>query len=66
MEIQEVILRKLTADTGKILVSKEKQKDEDGNETEQPLVKSKEIYLGKADSEDNYIEVDDNNIESEE
>lgn len=59
MELQEtnVKLRKLTAEEGKIIVSKEMQKDEDGNDV--PVVKSKEIYLGKEDSEDNYIEVEE-------
>lgn len=59
MEIQEVKLRKLVASEGKILVSKEVKIDEKGNETEISLVKSKEIYLGKNDSEDNYIEIDE-------
>lgn len=59
MEIQEVKLRKLIASEGKVIISKEKQTDEEGNETEMPLVKSKEIYLGKNDSEENYIEIDE-------
>ena len=59
MELQEtnVKLRKLTADEGKIIVSKETQKDENGIEV--PIVRAKEIYLGKEDSEENYIEVDE-------
>ena len=59
MELQEtdVKLRKLTADEGKIIISKETQKDENGIEV--PIVQAKEIYLGKEDSEDNYIEVEE-------
>lgn len=59
MELQEtnVKLRKLTADEGKIIISKETQKDENGIEV--PIVKSKEIYLGKEDSQENYIEVEE-------
>jgi len=59
MELQEtnVKLRKLTADEGKIIVSKEIVKDEDGKDI--PVVQAKEIYLGKEDSEDNYIEVEE-------
>ena len=59
MELQEtnVKLRKLTADEGKIIVSKETQKDEDGNDI--PVVQAKEIYLGKEDSQDNYMEVEE-------
>lgn len=59
MELQEtnVKLRKLTADEGKIIISKEKQTNEEGQEV--PLVKAKEIYLGKEDSEENYIEVEE-------
>ena len=36
---------------------KETQTDENGNEV--PLVRTKEVYLGKNDSEENYIEVDE-------
>lgn len=59
MELQEtnVKLRKLTANEGKIIISKETQKDENGIEV--PIVKSKEIYLGKEDSQENYIEVEE-------
>lgn len=59
MELKEtdVKLRKLTADEGKIIISKETQKDENG--IEMPIVKAKEIYLGKEDSEDNYVEIDE-------
>lgn len=59
MELQEtnVKLRKLTADENKIIISKETQKDENGIDV--PVVKAKEIYLGKEDSEENYIEVEE-------
>ena len=51
MELQEknIKIRKLISDEGKMIVSKEMQKDEKG----------KEIYLGKEDSEENYIEVNE-------
>ncbi len=60
MELKEeqVTLRKLTASAGKIIISKETKIDEETGE-EVPVVKSKEIYLGKFDSEDNYIEIDE-------
>lgn len=60
MELQEtnVLLRKLTADEGKVIISKETQKDENGINI--PIVQAKEIYLGKEDSEDNYLEVEEN------
>lgn len=59
MELQEtnVKLRKLTADENKIIISKETQKDENGVDV--PIVKAKEIYLGKEDSKENYIEVEE-------
>lgn len=59
MELQEtnVKLRKLTADENKIIISKETQKDENGIDV--PIVRAKEIYLGKEDSENNYIEVNE-------
>ena len=59
MELHEtnVKLRKLTADENKIIISKETQKDENGVDV--PIVKAKEIYLGKEDSEENYIEVEE-------
>lgn len=53
IEQKEVILRKLIASEGKILVSK--NKDDEGNY----LVKCKEMYLGDADDENNYEEIDD-------
>lgn len=59
MEVQEknVLLRKLTAGEGKIIVSKETEKDEMGNDV--PIVKAKEIYLGKEDSQENYEEIEE-------
>lgn len=47
MQLQEknVKLRKLTADEGKIIVSKETEKDENGIDV--PVVKAKEVYLRK-------------------
>lgn len=59
MELQEknVKLRKLTAEEGKVIISKETKIKEDGQEV--PVVKSKEIYLGENDSEDNYLEIDE-------
>jgi len=58
LESEPVILRKLIASEGKIIVSKETKIDEETGE-EVPVVKSKKVYLGKYDSEDNYIEVDE-------
>lgn len=59
MELQEtnVKLRKLTADENKIIISKQTQKDENGIDV--PVVRAKKIYLGKEDSEENYIEVEE-------
>lgn len=55
MQIQEkqVILRKLVASEGKILVSK--TLDEEGN----PTVRSKEIYLADGASADDFEEIDE-------
>ena len=58
LESEQVTLRKLTASEGKIIISKETTTDEETGE-EKPVVKSKEAYLGKYDSEENYIEVDE-------
>ena len=59
MELQEknVKIRKLTADEGQVIVSKETEKDENGNDV--PVVKGKEIYLAKEDSEENYVEIEE-------
>lgn len=55
MEVQEkqVILRKLVASKGKVIVSK--TVDEEGK----PTVQAKELYLGVGDSADNYEEIDE-------
>lgn len=55
MQIQEkqVILRKLVASEGKILISK--TLDKEGN----PTVKSKEIYLADGASENDFEEIDE-------
>lgn len=58
LESEPVILRKLIASEGKIIISKETKIDEETGK-EVPVVKSKEIYLGKYDSEENYIEIDE-------
>lgn len=65
MQIQEkqVILRKLVASEGKILVSK--TLDEEGN----PTVRSKEIYLADGATENDFEEIDETTeevVESEE
>lgn len=52
-EEKEVLLRKLVASEGKVIVSK--LKDEEGN----AIVKGKEVYLAMGDSEDNYEEIYD-------
>ena len=56
MQIQEknVVLRKLVASSGKMIVSK--TLDE---ETQKPTVIAKEIYLADGASEDDYEEVDE-------
>ena len=53
MNIEIIELRKLTASEGKILISK--SSDAEGN----PVVKSKLIYLGINDCEDNYEEIEE-------
>lgn len=55
MQIQEkeVILRKLIASEGKIIISK--TKDEEGN----PVVKAKEIYLAKGQDANDFEEIDE-------
>ena len=53
---QEVTLRKLVAEQGKIIVSKE----QDGG---RPITISHEIYLGDADSPENYEEIDESEAE---
>lgn len=53
IEEKQVILKKMIASEGKILISK--SLDEEGN----PVVKSKEIYLGNGVSEDDFEEIED-------
>ena len=50
-------IRKLIADENKVIILKEKQFDEDGNEIKQ--VGSKIIYLAVNSDPNNYIEVDE-------
>ncbi len=56
IQSQEVTLRKLVADEGKIIVSKEK---EDGR----PITISREIFLGDVDVPENYEEIDESEAE---
>jgi len=60
MELKEtnIKLRKLIADKGKIIVSKETEKDEEGKKAI-PIIQAKEIYLGKEDSLNNYLEIEE-------
>lgn len=61
LEEKQVILRKLVASENKIIISKEK--DEEGN----PITMSKEVYLAKNASENDFEEVDEHkyNINNE-
>lgn len=56
IEEKQVILRKLIASDGKILISK--TLDEEGN----PVVKSKEIYLADGASENDFEEIIDSEV----
>ena len=53
VEEKQVVLRKIVASEGKILVSK--SLDEEGN----PVVKAKEIYLANGSNAEEYEEIDD-------
>ena len=53
LEEKQVVLRKLVASEGKVIVSK--TLDEDGN----PTVKTKELYLTNGASENDFEEIDD-------
>lgn len=53
LEEKQVVLRKLVASDGKILVSK--SLDEEGN----PVVKAKEIYLANGASAEDFEEIED-------
>lgn len=57
MEIVETKLKKLIASEGKLLVPKEIEYDEEGNEI--PRVGAKIIYLAINDNENNYEEIED-------
>ena len=57
MEVIKNKITKLIADEGKVIVHKEIQFDEEGNEL--PREGSKIIYLAINDSEDNYEEIDE-------
>ena len=57
MKIVETKLKKLIATEGKIIVPKEIQFDEEGNEI--PKEGAKVIYLAINDNEENYEEVDE-------
>ena len=56
IEEKQVILRKLIASDGKILISK--TLDEEGN----PVVKSKEIYLADGANENDFEEIVDSEV----
>lgn len=55
---EEIKVRKLVAEEGKIIVSKARHYDEE-LEKEVPDVQGKIVYLGKNDNEENYEEVED-------
>ncbi len=57
MEIVETKLKKLIASEGMVIVPKETQYDEDGNEL--PKEGSKIVYLAINSSEDNYEEIEE-------
>lgn len=57
MEIVETKLKKLIASEGKLIVPKEIEYDEEGNEI--PRQGSKIIYLAINDNENNYEEIED-------
>ena len=57
MELQGNKLKKLIASEGKVIVLKQKEYDEEGNEI--PRYQSKVVYLAINDSEDNYEEIDE-------
>ena len=53
VEEKQVILRKLVASEGKVIISKEL------NEEGKPTLVSKEVYLGNGTNEDEFEEVDE-------
>ena len=54
---EEIKVRKLVAEEGKIIVSRKTHYDEE-QEKEVPDVSGKIVYLGKNDSEENYKEIE--------
>lgn len=52
----KVVLRQLIAEEGKVIISKEL------NEFGNPYVVSKHIYLGKEDLENNYLEINEEDL----
>lgn len=63
MELTKIEVRKLIASEGKVLVLKEKQYDEEGNEIKQEG--SKIIFLAKNSNPEDYIEIDEAREEKE-
>ena len=57
MEVIGTNPKKLIASEGKVIVLKQKEYDEEGNEI--PRYQSKVVYLAINDSEDNYEEIDE-------
>lgn len=53
---EKVMLRQLVAEDGKIIISRNL------NEFGNPVVVSKHIYLGKEDLEDNYLEINEEDL----
>ena len=60
VEEKQVILRKLVASEGKVIISKEL------NEENKPTLISKEVYLGNGTSENEFEEVDEKLYEESE
>lgn len=58
LEKEQVTLRTLIAEEGKVIISKETTINEETGE-KNPVTKAKKIYLGKNDSEENYTEIDE-------
>lgn len=58
IENKENKIRKLKADEGFVIVSKQKVEIDNKGNTDY-AIKSKEIYLGVNDSEENYIEIEE-------
>ena len=58
IENKENKIRKLKADEGFVIVSKQKVEIDNKGNTDY-AIKSKEIYLGVNDSEENYMEIEE-------